>query len=79
MKIVLFQSSNTQRVTADIKGNEVLLTKEWRKSSNEIEWNTGKGITLPRNSLITLGELLSCKSSSELKSLLSQNNIEEEI
>ena len=64
MKFVIFQSSNTQRVTANIheQENEVLLNKEFRKSSDE-DWKIGKGITLPKNKLILLGNYLSGKTS----------------
>lgn len=60
MKFVIFQSSNTQRVTVNIQENEVLLNKEFRKSSDE-DWKIGKGITLPKDKLVLLGDILSGK------------------
>lgn len=60
MKFVIFQSSNTQRVTVNIQENEVLLNKEFRKSSEE-DWRIGKGITLPKDKLVLLGDILSGK------------------
>lgn len=60
MKLVLFQSSNTQRVTVSIQDDEVLLTKEFRKSSED-DWKIGKGLTLPKDRLVLLGDILSGK------------------
>ena len=51
---ILYQSSNTQRVVAVlVNTNTVLISKEWRKHSDE-DWNFGKGITIPVESLIGL-------------------------
>ena len=57
MKFVLVSNSNTQRVTAKIEDTSVLLTKEYRKSEEE-PWKIGKGITIPVDKLIFLGNLL---------------------
>lgn len=51
---ILYQSSNTQRVVAAlVNTNTVLISKEWRKHSDE-DWNFGKGIAIPVESLIGL-------------------------
>ncbi len=51
---ILYQSSNTQRVVAVlVNTNTVLISKEWRKHSDE-DWNFGKGIAIPVESLIGL-------------------------
>lgn len=58
MKVLLFQTSRTQRVTATRFDNgDWLLSKEWRKSVDD-EWLQGKGIMLPKHAINTLGTLL---------------------
>lgn len=53
-RYILYQSSSTQRVVAElIDIDSVLISKEWRKHSEE-DWNFGKGITIPVESLIDL-------------------------
>ena len=69
MKFVLFASSNTQRVTAQVNETSVLLTKEYRKSTEE-DWKIGKGITISTSELIFLGNLLRCESEDEFYRLL---------
>lgn len=67
--IVLFQSSDCQRVVATREGKAVLISKEWRKSASE-DWQKGKGITLPETSLIDLASLCKCEDQSQLDELL---------
>lgn len=70
MKFVLFQNSNTQRITVNIQeDNTVLFSKEFRKSTLE-EWKIGKGITVPINHIVFLGKLLSCNDKEELKTMI---------
>ena len=57
MTFILFQSSNTQRVTVSVQGDKVLLNKEFRKSSEE-DWKIGKGILLPRDKVTVLEDFL---------------------
>ena len=58
MKVLLFQASRTQRVTATRFDNgDWLLSKEWRKSVDD-SWLPGKGIMLPKHVINTLGVLL---------------------
>lgn len=53
-RYILYQSSSTQRVVAVlVNTNTVLISKEWRKNSDE-DWNFGKGVTIPVESLIDL-------------------------
>lgn len=70
IRFILFENSDTQRVTAKVDGGCVLISKEWRKSSND-EWTIGKGITCPINHLINLGKILDCHNEQELQDLLS--------
>lgn len=53
MTTVIDNLSNTQRITASVAGDKVLLSKEYRKSQSA-EWVLGKGITLTKESLRTL-------------------------
>lgn len=47
MKQILFQTSSTQRVTAEsFPDGNWLLSKEWRKRADD-DWIQGKGIQLP--------------------------------
>ena len=58
MKILLFQTSDTQRVT--ITKNEDgswLLSKEWRHNNQE-PWILGKGVLLPKQHVKAIGSLL---------------------
>lgn len=62
MKQVIFQASNTQRVTAEsYTDGSWLLSKEWRKQSGD-DWIQGKGIYFPvingQPSVIKLGQIL---------------------
>ena len=58
MKMVLFQTSSTQRVTAtQNEDGSWLLSKEWRHNTNE-SWIQGKGITLPKQHVRAIGLLL---------------------
>ena len=50
---VIDNLSNTQRITASVTGNKVLLSKEYRKRQGD-NWIVGKGITLTKESLRTL-------------------------
>ncbi len=75
MRIVLFQNSSTQRVSVQQNGSTVLITKDWKKSASDENWITGKGITLPVEHIISLGEILSCKDSEELEHLLSKYTV----
>ena len=53
-RYILYQSSSTQRVVAELIGiDSVLISKEWRKHSEE-DWNIGKGISIPVEGLIGL-------------------------
>ena len=62
MKFVLFERSSTQRISVQVKDNEdILLNKEYRKSVNE-DWRVGKGILIPEDKLVFLGELLKLKN-----------------
>lgn len=69
-RFVLFTRSNTQRVVVTIMGDQVLLSKEWRKFPNE-EWSIGKGIMFPRENLEELGQLLGCQDRQKLDKILS--------
>lgn len=72
------KNSNTQRVAVLINDdNTVLINKEWRKTPEEL-WNVGKGLLLPKDKLVTLGNLLNCESEQELSQLLHMVGIEEE-
>lgn len=51
--IVIDKLSNTQRITASVTGNKVLLSKEYRKKQGD-NWIVGKGITLTKENLRTL-------------------------
>ena len=56
MKILLFQTSDTQRVT--ITKNEDgswLLSKEWRHNNQE-PWILGKGVLLPKQQVKAIGK-----------------------
>lgn len=50
---VIDKLSNTQRITASVTGNKVLLSKEYRKRQGD-NWIVGKGITLTKENLRTL-------------------------
>lgn len=50
---VIDNLSNTQRITASVTGNKVLLSKEYRKRQGD-KWIVGKGITLTKENLRTL-------------------------
>lgn len=50
---VIDNLSNTQRITASVTDNKVLLSKEYRKSQSG-DWILGKGITLTKENLRTL-------------------------
>lgn len=50
---VIDNLSNTQRLTASVTGNKVLLSKEYRKKQGD-NWIVGKGITLTKENLRTL-------------------------
>lgn len=50
---VIDNLSNTQRITASVTGNKVLLSKEYRKKQGD-NWIVGKGITLTKENLRTL-------------------------
>lgn len=50
---VIDNLSNTQRITASVTGNKVLLSKEYRKRQGD-NWIVGKGITLTKENLKTL-------------------------
>lgn len=50
---VIDNLSNTQRITASVTGNKVLLSKEYRKRQGD-NWIVGKGITLTKENLRTL-------------------------
>lgn len=74
MKFVLCQNSNTQRVSVQYdQGTEnsgVLLSKDWKKSAKDKEWNIGKGMTIPKDHLINLGRILESHDEQQLDSLL---------
>lgn len=58
MKIVLFQSSDTQRVAINIeKENSILISKEWRKNTND-DWKLGKSIEIPHDKLESVQKVL---------------------
>lgn len=80
-KFVLFQNSDTQRVTVQTEDTQetktVLISKEWKKHKSDTEWIVGKGITFPQSELVSLGEILGCKSSPELDNLLSKYKVVE--
>ena len=58
MKVMLFQNSSTQRVSASRFDNgDWLLSKEWRKTSDN-PWVQGKGILIPKHSVEMLATLL---------------------
>ena len=58
VKLLLFQSTNTQRITLTKNENgSWLISKEWRHNANE-PWVQGKGITIPQRYVQSLGELL---------------------
>lgn len=69
MKFVLFQNSNTQRISVTVTNDSVLISKEFRKSQKD-NWNIGKGITLPAERISYLDKVLACKDESELNGLL---------
>lgn len=50
---VIDELSSTQRITALVTGNKVLLSKEYRKRQGD-NWIVGKGITLTKENLRTL-------------------------
>ena len=50
---VIDKLSNTQRITASVTGNKVLLSKEYRKRQGD-NWIVGKGITLTKENLRNL-------------------------
>jgi|GEM_PF-5205480 len=50
---VIDELSSTQRITASVTGNKVLLSKEYRKKQGD-NWIVGKGITLTKENLRTL-------------------------
>jgi len=50
---VIDELSSTQRITASVTGNKVLLSKEYRKRQGD-NWILGKGITLTKENLRTL-------------------------
>ena len=59
MKIVLFQSSDTQRVAINIeKKDSLLISKEWRRNTNE-DWKIGKSIEIPHDKLESVQKVLS--------------------
>ena len=60
MKIVIFQSSDTQRIAINIKPKKssILLSKEWRKTTGD-GWKLGKSIEIPYNCVYNLGKILS--------------------
>lgn len=77
IQFILFENSDTQRVTAKVDNGCVLISKEWRKSSND-EWMLGKGITCPINHIINLGKILNCHNEQELRNLLSDYEVLQE-
>lgn len=71
-RLVLFENSNTQRVSVQINDNgSVLISKDWRKTPDG-EWMQGKGINIPQKYLDDLGELLTCRDNEKLNILLSK-------
>lgn len=57
-RFVLHTKSSTQRIVVEIQDSaNVLLTKEWRKTSQD-EWMMGKGMTIPIIRLVELGQIL---------------------
>ena len=50
---VIDNLSSTQRITASVTENKVLLSKEYRKRQGD-NWIVGKGITLTKENLRTL-------------------------
>lgn len=50
---VIDNLSNTQRITASVTDDKVLLSKEYRKSQSG-DWVLGKGITLTKENLRVL-------------------------
>lgn len=76
-RFVLFTRSNTQRVVVEIHETSVLITKEWRKSSQD-DWVMGKGITIPSCHLVNLGEILKCQDELELDNMLSNYELLQE-
>lgn len=76
-KYLLFKTSNTQRVVAEIQDdNTILLSKEWRKNETD-EWILGKGISFPKECIIDLGEILSCTDEKRLDELTKDYKWEE--
>lgn len=70
-RLVLFESSSTQRVSVQIEDNGVLISKDWRRTPDG-EWMQGKGINIPKQYLDDLSELLTCHDAEKLNNLLSK-------
>ena len=66
MKILLFQTSRTQRVTATKNENgSWLLSKEWRHNDNE-PWVQGKGFLVPKKHVKAVGSLLESEGAEDV-------------
>ena len=71
-RFVLFENSNTQRVSIQINDNgDMLLSKDWRRTPN-CKWIQGKGINIPKQYLSDLGELLTCENGEKLNNLINK-------
>lgn len=77
-RFVLFKTSDTQRVSVQISDTSVLFTKDWRKTPTE-DWIVGKGITLPRECVNDLYEILNCHDTTKLDALLAQYESAKEV
>lgn len=69
--LLLYNLSDTQRVVATLEPNDILFTKQWRKSEVE-PWRVGKGVRVPNNHVIKLGKILSSNDEVERDSYLSE-------
>ena len=60
-KEVLAQLSSTQRITVVPKAEKTTIEKEWRPSSMG-RWQVSKGIEIPNEALVKLGDMLKSRS-----------------
>lgn len=70
-KFVLQPNTDTQRVTVELGEHTSLVSKEWRKSTDD-NWVTGKGIRISNERLQQLGEIVGCQDEQQRNTLLSQ-------
>ena len=67
--VVLFDSTDTQRVSVRVDGDDLLISKEWRRGPHD-DWKIGKGIRMLKDDVRNLNDLINCRNTEELDELL---------